>query len=86
MVITLESARINAGYSQKEAGDLFGVHYQTIAKWEEDNTKMPFDMVNKIPEVYGIEHNHIFFGVKNEFIRSIRKHAENYKKQRGEIN
>lgn len=68
MVITLESARINAGYSQKEAGDLFGVHYQTIAKWEEDNTKMPFDMVNKIPEVYGIEHNHIFFGIKNEFI------------------
>ena len=56
MVITLESARINAGYSQKEAGELFGVHYQTIAKWEEDNTKMPFDMVNKIPEVYGIEH------------------------------
>ena len=53
MVITLESARINAGYSQKEAGELFGVHYQTIAKWEEDNTKMPFDMVNKIPEVYG---------------------------------
>lgn len=85
MVITLESARINAGYSQKEAGDLFGVHYQTIAKWEEDNTKMPFDMVNKIPEVYGIEHNHIFFGVKNEFIRFIRKNAENYKKQRGEI-
>ena len=39
MVITLESARINAGYSQKEAGELFGVHYQTIAKWEEDNTK-----------------------------------------------
>ena len=73
MVITLESARINAGYSQKEAGDLFGVHYQTIAKWEEDNTKMPFDMVNKIPEVYGIEHNHIFFGVKNEFIRYVNK-------------
>lgn len=80
MVITLESARINAGYSQKEAGELFGVHYQTIAKWEEDNTKMPFDMVNKIPEVYGIEYNHIFFGVKNEFILSIRKTAETYKK------
>lgn len=85
MVITLESARINAGYSQKEAGDLFGVHYQTIAKWEEDNTKMPFDMVNKIPEVYGIEHKHIFFGVKKEFICSTRKNAENYKKQRSEI-
>lgn len=80
MLITLESARINAGYSQKEAGDLFGVHYQTIAKWEEDNTKMPFDMVKKIPEVYGIEHNHIFFGNKNEFIRFVRKTAETYKK------
>ena len=64
MVITLESARINAGYSQKEAGELLGVHYQIIAKWEEDNTKMLFDMVNKIPEVYGIEHNHIFLVLK----------------------
>ncbi|MDY5481949.1 MAG: helix-turn-helix transcriptional regulator [Veillonella caviae] len=72
MAITLEAARVNAGYSQKEAGELFGVHYQTIAKWEEDNTKMPFDMVKKISDIYGIEHNHIFFGSKNEFIRSLR--------------
>ena len=79
MVITLEAARINAGYSQKEAAELFGVHYQTIAKWEDDNTKMPFDMVNKILTTYGIEHNNIFFGNKNEFIRSIREEAKKYK-------
>ena len=79
MVITLEAARINAGYSQKEAAELFGVHYQTIAKWEDDNTKMPFDMVNKILTTYGIEHNNIFFGNKNEFIRSIREKAKKYK-------
>lgn len=47
MQMSLEAARINAGYSQKEAGELFGVHYQTIAKWEKDNSAMPFDQIQK---------------------------------------
>lgn len=44
-MITLEAARVNAGYSQQEAGKLFGVHYQTVAKWEQDNSKMPYNMI-----------------------------------------
>ena len=36
-------------------------------------------MVNKILTTYGIEHNNIFFGNKNEFIRSIREKAKKYK-------
>lgn len=69
MEITLEAARVNAGYNQQEAGKLFGVHYQTIAKWENDNTRMPYEMIEKIPLIYGIPKDYIFFGVKNEFIR-----------------
>ena len=34
MLITLEAARRNIGYSQKEAANLFGIHYQTLAKLE----------------------------------------------------
>lgn len=73
MQITLEAARINAGYSQIEASKLFGVHYQTLAKWENDNSKMPYDMIGKIPNIYGISANNIFFGCKNEFIRCLRE-------------
>lgn len=76
MEITLEGARTIAGYSQSEASKLFGVHYQTLAKWEEDNTRMPFEMVNKIPKIYGVEQNYIFFGKRNEFIRLQREKIE----------
>lgn len=72
MIITLEAARVNAGYSQQEAGKLFGVHYQTVAKWEQDNSKMPYNMIEKIPLIYHISKDNIFFGSKNEFIRLLR--------------
>jgi transcriptional regulator with XRE-family HTH domain len=70
--ITLEAARINAGYSQLEACKLFGVHYQTLARWENNSAKMPYDIIEKIPLIYGVSPNNIFFGNKNEFIRLIR--------------
>lgn len=72
MQITLEAARINAGYTQEEAGKRFGVHYQTIAKWEENNSRMPYEMIKRIPEIYGIPSKYIFFGSKNDFIRLLR--------------
>lgn len=74
--LTLEAARKNIGYSQAEAGKLFGVHYQTIAAWERDNSKMPYSMVEKIPAIYKVPKECIFFGPKNEFIRNIRKPNE----------
>lgn len=77
--MTLEAARVNAGYNQQEAGALFGVHYQTIAKWENDNTKMPYEMIEKIPNIYGVPPNSIFFGKKNEFIRLLRNKANGLK-------
>lgn len=77
--ITLEAARTNIGYSQNEAAKLFGVHYQTLAKWENDSSKMPYYMIDKIEDIYGISSNHIFFGPKNEFIRLLREKLKNGK-------
>nr|DAY03902.1 MAG TPA: helix-turn-helix domain protein [Caudoviricetes sp.] len=76
-LITLEAARINIGYSQKEASTMFGVHYQTLAKWELDNSRMPFEMIEKIPDIYKVQKEDIFFGDKNEFIRSLRNGTRN---------
>lgn len=70
--ISMEAARINAGYTQQKAGELFGVHYQTIAKWENDNSTMPFEQIAKIPKIYGVPSQAIYFGSKNEFIRLLR--------------
>lgn len=70
--ITLEAARINAGYTQKEAAPLFGVHYQTLAKLEDDSSDAPYSFIQAIPRVYKISPDNIFFGQKNEFIRLLR--------------
>lgn len=70
--ITLEAARINMGYKQKEAAAIFGVHYQTLASWERDSSNMPHTEIEKIPQIYHIPKEFIFFGNKNEFIRSKR--------------
>lgn len=66
MLITLEAARKNIGYSQKEAAALFGVHYQTLAKLEEDSSDAPYSFIQLIPKVYKISKDNIFFGHKNE--------------------
>ena len=71
--ITLEAARRNIGYTQQEAAKLFGVHYQTLAGWEKDNSYMPASAIEKIPNIYHIPKEVFFFGSKNEFIRSKRR-------------
>lgn len=82
-LITLEAARCNIGYSQKDASQLFGVHYQTLAKWENDSSRMPFDMIEKIPSIYKISKEKIFFGNKNEFIRTLRSNTKAINTQEG---
>ena len=76
MQITMQAARMQAGYTQAEAGKLFGVHEQTVGRWEEDSSEMPYNKIAKIPLIYGVSQNEIFFGKKNEFIRFIRETAE----------
>lgn len=70
--LTLEAARTNIGYTQKEAAALYGMHYQTLAKLEEDSTNAPYSFIQAIPRVYKISPDNIFFGRKNEFIRLLR--------------
>ena len=69
MLKSMRLARIECNKSQKEAADEFGVHYQTLAKWERDNSRMPYVMIAKISDVYGISPDEIFFGNQNEYTR-----------------
>ena len=63
---TLEAARTNIGYTQKEAAAHFGMHYQTLAKLEEDSTNAPYRFIQAIPSVYKVPSDYNFFGRKNE--------------------
>ena len=71
--ISLEGARILAGLSQKEAAQKFGVHYKTLASWEDDPSKMQRKYQDMIKDIYYVSDDAIFFGTKNEFIRYYQK-------------
>lgn len=78
--MTLEAARIMMGYSLKDAAELFGVHYQTLSKWEENPSLMKQKYVSMIPNIYCVPVSNIFFGPKNEFILLNKKNELNYVK------
>lgn len=61
--VSLEAARVNAGYSQKEAAELLEVSNKTLCSWEKGKSfpsvakielicklyKIPFDCLNFLP-------------------------------------
>lgn len=75
--ITLKAARVNLGLTLKDAATYFGIHYETLARYENDSTNVPLTFFNKIESVYGIPVENIFFGKKEEFSKTqvLLRHA-----------
>lgn len=71
-LITLDAARVNAGYTVREAAKLLGVHYQTLYSHEKDSSNVSFSFIEKVESAYKIPKVHIFFGDKYEFIRTLQ--------------
>jgi transcriptional regulator with XRE-family HTH domain len=70
--ITLKSARINLGLTLKESANLFGIHYKTLGKYENDSSNVPRSFILKVQKVYGIPSEFIFFGKQVDFINTKR--------------
>ena len=60
--ISLKSARVNANLTQKELGQILGVHENTIAKWENNPAEMSIRNAEKICKALKINLSDIFFG------------------------
>ncbi len=59
--ITLASARVNAGYSQKAAAELLDVSNKTLCSWEKGKTFPDQPMIEKICKLYGVTYDMINF-------------------------
>ena len=59
--ISLKSARVNAGYSQKCASSLLGVSTKTMGSWENGNTVPKADMIDKICQLYNVKYDNLIF-------------------------
>lgn len=63
MVITLKSARVNAGLTQAEAAKLLGVGVDTLANYERGKTFPDVQVIKRIEDIYKIPYCNIFFSV-----------------------
>lgn len=74
--MSLKAARVNAGFTSKEAAEAVNVHYQTLTKYERDSSDIPFSLLDELSNLYQIPINNIFLGKEYELIRIIARNRE----------
>lgn len=57
--ISLEAARVNAGYTQKEAAARIGVSNKTLARWEKGYNYPPADKLANMCELYAVPYDYL---------------------------
>ena len=61
MEISLRSARVNKGYTQKEAAGRIGISEETLSRYERGKTFPSLEVIKRMEEVYGVSYNEIRF-------------------------
>lgn len=59
--MTLEAARVNAGYTQKTAAERLGISNSTLCSWENGKSFPKADQIEKICGLYGIPYDCLNF-------------------------
>ena len=57
---SLASLRVRMGLNQEEAAKLLGVSRDTLRSYERDSSKLEYDFIQKVEEVYNIPLDYIF--------------------------
>ena len=65
MPITLKAARVNKGFTQREAASLIGVDRGTLKNYEQGKSFPDVPVLRKIEEVYGVEYKDLIFLTHN---------------------
>lgn len=63
--LTLKAARVNAGFTQKEAANKLGISNATMCKWEQGLSMPNIQQVQQICELYGVSYDNIIFLTDN---------------------
>lgn len=59
--ITLKAARVNAGYTQKQAAFKLGVSNATLHKWEKGKSFPKQPMIERLCDLYALPYDAIDF-------------------------
>ncbi len=65
MLLTMKAARVNKGYTQKEAGEAIGVTRDTVSNWERGRSFPNVNQLKRIENVYGVSYKELIFLQKN---------------------
>lgn len=79
ITITLRSARVNAGLTQKEAAEMLGVDTKTLLTKEKDSSNLSFDLLEKMSDLYEIPINFFFLGVESHLLETKKNHRKQQK-------
>lgn len=61
MAITLKSARVNKGLTQKEAATMLGIAVDTLSNYERGKSFPDVPIIKRIEDVYGVSYSDIIF-------------------------
>lgn len=59
--LTLKAARVNAGYTQKEAAKLLNVSNATLGNWENGISFPDAQQIIQICELYNVSYDNLIF-------------------------
>ncbi len=64
--LTLKAARVNAGLTQEEAGQLIGKSKDVISNWERGISYPDAIDIKKIEKAYNVTYNNLIFYLNNK--------------------
>ena len=65
MPITLKAARVNAGYTQKEAAEKIGISVDTLGNYERGASFPDVPIIERIQEAYNVNYSELIFLPRN---------------------
>ena len=61
MEISLKAARVNRGYTQKEAAQRLGISVEALRRYEKGKSLPGIDLIKRMEEVFGISYDNLRF-------------------------
>ena len=59
--MTLKAARVNAGFTQKEAAEKLGISNVTLCNWEKAVSFPDAKQIQMLCELYGVSYDNLIF-------------------------
>lgn len=66
---TLRALRVNYNLSAQDVSDAMDIHPQTLLKYENDSSRIPLDLLQRLSNYYNVAMDDIFLGRKFDLKR-----------------